>query len=436
MDVKIEKKSETQREIEVTISLEDMEKYVQEAAEEMKKEVNVKGFRPGKAPFSAIENAVGKEKLYEEAAKKAVQDTYPKIIQENNLFAISSPEVNLIKCVPGNEVIYKALVYIMPEVELPDYKKLGETVVKKESKEVVVTDKEVDASLEKIRETKAETKEVDREAKKGDVVSINFKGLIGDDEEKKIEEENFRFTIGEKEMDVLEGFEENIIGMKKDEEKNFSIEVKKNEEDRKELSGKKIDFNVKMLAVMEKELPEVNDDLAKTLPNIKDLDDLKNKIKQGIEKEKKLHENEKLKMKILEELKKQTKKFEIPDILVERELDNMMKNLEGQVAQSGSSLEEYLKQINKTEEEVRKEWRKKAEENITYALILHHISKKEDIQATDEEIEVEVEKYFNAVGREKEKESEENLTRLRAYITDTIKNRKVFDALSLKENNQ
>ncbi len=433
MDVKIEKKSETQREIEVTISLEDMKKYVQETGEEMKKEVNIKGFRPGKASFSAIENEVGKEKLYEEAAKKAVQDTYPKIIQENNLFAISSPEVNLIKCVPGNEVIYKALVYIMPEVELPDYKKLGETVVKKESKEIVVTDKEVDASLEKIRETKAETKEVEREAKKGDVVSINFKGLIGDDKEKKIEEENFRFTIGEKEMDVLEGFEENIIGMKKDEEKSFSIEVKKAEEDRKELSGKKIDFNVKMLAVMEKELPEINDDLAKNLPNIKDLDDLKNKIKQGIEKEKKLHENERLKMKILEELKKQTKKFEVPEILIERELDNMIKNLEGQVMQNGSSLDEYLKQINKTEEDIRKEWRKKAEENISYALILHHISKKENIQATNEEIEVEVEKYFKAAGREKEKESEENLARLRAYITDTIKNRKVFDALSLTE---
>lgn len=433
MDVKIEKKSETQREIEVTISLEDMKKYVQETGEEMKKEVNIKGFRPGKASFSAIENEVGKEKLYEEAAKKAVQDTYPKIIQENNLFAISSPEVNLIKCVPGNEVIYKALVYIMPEVELPDYKKLGETVVKKESKEIVVTDKEVDASLEKIRETKAETKEVEREAKKGDVVSINFKGLIGDDKEKKIEEENFRFTIGEKEMDVLEGFEENIIGMKKDEEKSFSIEVKKAEEDRKELSGKKIDFNVKMLAVMKKELPEINDDLAKNLPNIKDLDDLKNKIKQGIEKEKKLHENERLKMKILEELKKQTKKFEVPEILIERELDNMIKNLEGQVMQNGSSLDEYLKQINKTEEDIRKEWRKKAEENISYALILHHISKKENIQATNEEIEVEVEKYFKAAGREKEKESEENLARLRAYITDTIKNRKVFDALSLTE---
>jgi trigger factor len=203
MNVKIEKKSETQREIEVTISLEDMKKYLEEAGEEMKKEVSVKGFRPGKASLSAIENAVGKEKLYEEAAKKAVQDTYPKVIQENDLFAISSPEVNLIKCVPGNEVIYKALVYVMPEITLPDYKKIGESVVKKESKEVVVTEQEVDASLQKIRETKAETKKVEREAKKGDVVVINFKGLIGDGEEKKIEEENFKFTIGEKEMDVL-----------------------------------------------------------------------------------------------------------------------------------------------------------------------------------------------------------------------------------------
>jgi trigger factor len=432
MDVKIEKKSETQREIEVTISLEEMKKYLEEAGEEMKKEVNVKGFRPGKASLSAIENAVGKEKLYEEAAKKAVQGTYPKVIQENNLFAISSPEVNLIKCVPGNEVIYKALVYVMPEVTLPDYKKIGESVVKKESKEVVATEQEVDASLEKIRETKAETKKVEREAKKGDVVVINFKGLIGDEEEKKIEEENFKFTIGEKEMDVLEGFEENVVGMKAGEEKDFSIEIRGGEEDRKELSGKKIDFNVKMVTVMEKELPEVDDELAKTLPNIKDLSDLKNKIKEGIEKEKQTNENEKLKMKVLEELRKETKEFEIPEILVERELDNMIKNLENQINQNGSSLEEYLKQINKTEDDIKKEWRKKAEENISYALILHYISKEEGVEATDEEIEEEVEKYFKAVGREKEKESDENLGRLRAYISDTIKNRKVFNVLSLK----
>lgn len=432
MNVKIEKKSETQREIEVTIPLEDMKKYVEEAGEEMKKEVSVKGFRPGKASFSAIENAVGKEKLYEEAAKKAVQDTYPKVIQENDLFAISSPEVNLIKCVPGNEIIYKALVYIMPEITLPDYKKIGESVVKKEGKEVAVTDQEVNASLQKIRETKAETKKVEREAKKGDVVVINFKGLIGDEEEKKIEEENFKFTIGEKEMEVLEGFEENIVEMKTGEEKEFSIEVKGAEEDRKELSGKKIDFTVKMVTVMEKELPEVNDELAKTLPNIKDLPDLKNKIKEGIEKEKQTNKNEKLKMKILEELRKETKKFEIPEILVERELDNMIKNLENQINKKGSSLDDYLKQINKTEDDIKKEWRKKAEENISYALILHYISKEEGVEATDEEVEEEVDKYFKAVGREKEKESDENLARLKAYISDTIKNRKVFDALSLK----
>ncbi|MEA2092797.1 MAG: hypothetical protein U9P61_02410, partial [Patescibacteria group bacterium] len=237
---------------------------------------------------------------------------------------------------------------------------------------------------------------------------------------------------GEKEMEVLEGFEENIVEMKTGEEKEFSIEVKGAEEDRKELSGKKIDFTVKMVTVMEKELPEVNDELAKTLPNIKDLPDLKNKIKEGIEKEKQTNKNEKLKMKILEELRKETKKFEIPEILVERELDNMIKNLENQINKKGSSLDDYLKQINKTEDDIKKEWRKKAEENISYALILHYISKEEGVEATDEEVEEEVDEYFKAVGREKEKESDENLARLKAYISDTIKNRKVFDALSLK----
>jgi trigger factor len=436
MDVKIEKKSETKKELEVTISVDDMKSYVEKVTEKMQKDLEVKGFRQGKAPLDVVERTVGKEKIYEEAAKEAVQETYPKAIKENNLFAISSPEVALIKCTPGNEVIYKATVYVMPEIVLPDYKKIGEDVLKKEKREVVVEEKEVESSLQRIRETKAKTQKVDREAKQGDVVTVDFKGVIGESKEKKIEESNFKFTLGEEEMNVLEGFQENIVGMKSGEEKNFSIEIKKDDASKKELSGEKIDFNVKMISVMEKELPEIDDEMAKSFPDVKDLSDLKKKIKEGIKKEKENHEKERLKMKVLEEIKKETKEFEIPEILVEKEQENMLKGFENQLRSNNSSLDQYLEQINKTKEDLKKDWKGKAEENIAYALILHNISNQENIQATAEEIEQEVEKYFKASGRVKEKESEEDLQRMRAYISDTIKNRKVFDALSLKENNQ
>ncbi len=425
MDVKIEKKSETKREIEVTISPEEMEDYVDKAAKRLSGEMNIKGFRPGNAPRSVIENTKGKEVLFEEAAKEAIQETYPKVIEENNLFALSAPQVNLVKCVPGNEVIYKALVYIMPEIKLPDYKKISGETAKKEKKGVKVEEGEVDQSIEKIRETKAKLQKVEREAKNGDAVTLNFKGVFDGKEDKKVEEKNFQLVLGRGDMGALEGFEEKIIGMKEGEKKSFSIDIKQGGE-------QKIDFEVDVVTVMERELPEINDDFASTFPNIENLKQLKEKIEDGIRTEKEKKEKEKVRVKVLEKIKEKTN-FEVPEVLTEKEIDNMMKTVENQLAQNGSSFDNYLKEIGKTEEDLRKDWRKKAEENVSYALILHAISKEEDVDVTPEEIEKEVDRHFSVMGKSKDAEKKEDLERMRNYVHDVIKNQKVFRVLSIDD---
>ncbi len=425
MDVKINEKSETKKEIEVTLSLEEMEKYIKKSVEKFSGEMNIKGFRPGNAPRDVVENTVGKEKLFEEAAREAVQDTYPKIIEEKNLFALSSPQVDLVKCAPGNEVVYRALVYVMPEINLPDYRKISMDTVKKETKEMKVEDKEVEQSIDKIRETKAKLQKVQRELKKNDAAVINFKGVFAGDEEKKVEEENFQIVLGRGDMGALEGFEENILGMKEGEKKNFSLEIQ-------EGKPQKIDFDVEIVSVMERELPDVDDEFAKSFPNIENLKQLKEKIKEGIKLEKEKKEKEKIKAKVLENIKKETS-FEVPEVLTEKETDNMLKTVENQLSQSGSSLDNYLKEIGKTEEELRKDWRNKAEENVSYALILHTISKDENVEVAPEEIEKEVDRHFSVMGKNKEEEKEENLERMRNYVHDVIKNQKVFQVLSIDD---
>ncbi len=425
MDVKINEKSETKKEIEVTLSLEEMEKYIKKSVEKFSGEMNIKGFRPGNAPRDVVENTVGKEKLFEEAAREAVQDTYPKIIEEKNLFALSSPQVDLVKCAPGNEVVYRALVYVMPEINLPDYRKISMDTVKKETKEMKVEDKEVEQSIDKIRETKAKLQKVQRELKKNDAAVINFKGVFAGDEEKKVEEENFQIVLGRGDMGALEGFEENILGMKEGEKKNFSLEIQ-------EGKPQKIDFDVEIVSVMERDLPDVDDEFAKSFPNIENLKQLKEKIKEGIKLEKEKKEKEKIKAKVLENIKKETS-FEVPEVLTEKETDNMLKTVENQLSQSGSSLDNYLKEIGKTEEELRKDWRNKAEENVSYALILHTISKDENVEVAPEEIEKEVDRHFSVMGKNKEEEKEENLERMRNYVHDVIKNQKVFQVLSIDD---
>jgi len=433
MDVKINDKSETKKEIEVTITSQEMEPFLDKTAQKAAGEMNIKGFRPGKAPRDVVENSIGKEKLYEDAAREAIQETYPKIIEENKLFTLASPQVDIIKCAPGNEVVYKATVYVLPEIKLPDYKKISQDTVKKEGKEVKIEDKEVEQALDRVRESKAKTQKVEREAREGDVVVFDFKGDFAGNEEKKVEEKDFRITLGNEEMGALKGFEDNIVGMKAGEKKSFSIKTPKldgSSPQEKQLAGETINFEVEMKNVLEKELPEVNDEFAKTFPDVKGIDDLKEKIREGMKNEKENKEKEKVKLKVLEAIKKETS-FEVPDVLVEKELDNMVKTIENQLLQSGNSFENYLKELGKSEEDLRKEWREKAKGNVSYALILHKISKDEEIKVTDEEIEEEVNRHFKAMGKEKSEEKEENLQRMRAYVSDTLKNQKVFEVLSI-----
>ncbi len=436
MDFNIKKKSETKQVIEVTISVEEMEKYIQSTSQKMAQNMNIKGFRPGNAPFDVIENTVGKEKLFEEAAKDAVQDTYPKIIEEKNLFTLSSPQVDLIKCAPGNEVVYTATVYTMPIIELPDYKEIAKKIVEKESGEVKVEEKEVDQAINKIRENKAKLSSVDREAKKGDLVVINFKGVFQGNEEKKVEEKNFRVVLGGGDLDMLYGFEENILGMKGGERKDFSVEAPSENallEGKKETMEKQvIDFEVELISVMERELPEINDDFAKTFPNIENLEDMKKKIEEGMRKEKERKDKEKIKVNILKKIKEETS-FEVPEILIDKEVDNMQKTIENQLMQNGNSFDNYLKEIKKTEEELKKEWRPRAEENVSFALILHKISQEEKIDVSNEEIEKEIDRHFNAIGKNKESEKAENMERMRMYVHDTLKNQKVFQTLSIDD---
>ncbi len=427
MDVNIEKKTETKREVKVTITPEEMEKFKKKVGGDFAEKMNIKGFRPGRAPLDVIENTVGSEKLYEEAAKEAIQETYPKIVEQNNLFAISSPQVDILKCAPGNEVVYKAIVYIMPEINLPEYKEIAKKTAQKEGKDIEVSEKEVDEMIERVRENKAEMKKVDRVAKKGDAVIINFKGVFGGNEEKKVEEKNFQVVLGGGEMSVIEGFEDELIGMKSGEKKSFSVDIPKTK-DKGEFAGQKIDFEVEVISVMERNLPEVDDNFAKTFPQIESLEQLKERIKEGMKKEKEAKESERIKEKVLENIKKEVD-FEVPDILTEKEVDNMINSIKNQLAQNNASFENYLKEIGKEEEDLRKEWRGKAEENVSYALLLHKISEKEDIKVSPEEIEKEVERHFSTTSRQKEEEKEENLQRMRSYIHDNLKNKKVFELL-------
>ncbi len=427
MKINLEDKENSKKELKVTIETDDFEEYVDRAVQNLSQEMDIKGFRPGNAPREVVENSVGKEKVWQEAARIAVEKTYPEALKEKDLFAISQPEVEFTQLAPGNDLVYTASFYTMPELDLPDYKKIsGEVVSESEDEEVEVDDKEVEDTLERIQNSRATTRAVDREAKDNDHVTISFVGEV--DEEKRIEEEDFDFELGTNQFDSLKGFEEKILGMKAGEDKNFEVEIPEDSQN-KELAGKKINFNLKLESVKEKEVPELTDEFAQNLhPNVSNLEELEEKIKEGIRSEKETKKDESLKMKIVQNLIEATD-FPIPDVLVERELNNMETKMERQLQQSGVTFEDYLEQIDKTKDDLRDEWRSKAEDNVSAAIILHKIAEEENIEVTEDEIEEEVEKHMKASGRSLEDVEDQNLNRLKAHIRDIKKNDKIFEFL-------
>ncbi len=419
MDVKINDISENKKEIKVSLPPKEVEKYSDKAVELVSSETKIDGFRPGKAPKEVVEEKVGKERVWKEMCYQALRETYPKIIEENNFFVVSPPEVNVESMEINSNLDYKITVTILSQINLPEYKKIGKEIAK-EKKEVKVDEEEVKKTLSSIQNSRAKTRSVSRPLQKGDEITITFEGLINGIKQEGLKGEQQKFIIGEQKF--IEGFEENLIGLKPGEESNFSINMKNQEKE----GNQKVDFQVKINDVKEREIPELNDEFASSLGSFSNLNDLHEKVKNNIKFEKELKEKDKNRIKIIDTICEKTK-IEIPKEMVEKELDNMIAEYKEQLSKSGLSFDNYLSQIKKTEEDVRSDWYKRAEKRLMASLILSEIAKKEKIEVTDEEVEKETSTYLNRL-REQNAELPD-YEKLKLYIKDIIQNEKVFQLL-------
>ncbi len=420
MDVKINDTSKSKKEIKVSIPVEELEKYSDKAVELMSSEIKIDGFRSGKAPRSIIEEKLGKERVWKEICYQALRETYPKIIEENQFFIVSPPEVNIDTMEIDKPLTYTIKLDILSEVKLPDYKKIAKETLKNK-KEVNVDEKEIENTLSSIQKSRAKTTNVSRPLQGGDEVVISFQGSINGTKQEALKGEKQNFIIGEQKF--IEGFEENIIGLSPGEKKNFSLKMKSHQKE----GEQDVAFEVEIHDVREREIPELSDEFASSLGNFSDLKDLKDKIKNNIKYEKELKEKEKIRVEIIDKISKETE-VTLPEKMVEKELDNMIAEYKEQLSKSGLSFEHYLDQIKKTEEDIRKDWKERAEKRIIAGIILSEISKKEDVKVTDQEVDQEASIYLS---RLKEQGATElpDYEKLKHYIKDIIQNEKVFQKL-------
>ncbi|MFA5071911.1 MAG: trigger factor [Candidatus Pacearchaeota archaeon] len=407
MKYEIKEISTIKRKAEVEVTPEEFENYYTQALSEISKGVELPGFRKGKVPEKIVEDKVSQEGVLGEAAEAVVRDNWIKIVKEAKIEAISQPKVEVVKVARGNPFVFTAEFEILPEIKLPDLKNIQ---IKKE--EIKIEEKEIEDTLNWLRQSRAKMTKKDEAAENNDFVEFSFSCLnIENDPEKKD-----RIVLGK--GHYVPGMEEALLGMKAGEHKDFKTENPQNKEE--------LEICVKVDSVNKMELPEINDEWVKTLGKFTDVNSLKEDIKKGIKEEKEIAQKQQRREEAIKKVLEKTK-FEVPEALVEREVLFMMDNIKSRVnSELQISLEEYLKQIKKTEEELKKDFEKIAIERVKGFLVLHQISKDEKIEAGEEEINQKIEELLSQYPDKEAAKKNMNMEQAKMYIEDELKREKIF----------
>ena len=421
MNCKVEKtENANEVKLELTVEAAKFDEAMKKVYFKSAKYFNIPGFRKGKAPMNIVEKYYGKEIFYEDAFNDVAQEALEEAVKENKIEVVSRPDIDVTQIGKGQDLIFTAVFQVKPEAELGKYKGIE---VKKI--EYNVTDEDINHELSHMQEHNARLINIeDRPVEKGDITVIDFEGFVDGKAFEGGKAENHELEIGSNTF--IPGFEDQIIGMKIDEEKDINVKFP-DEYFSKDLAGKDATFKVKLHEIKKKELPELNDEFAKDTSEFDTLEELKKSIKDRMEKE----NEQKQKYETEEEVIKavcDNIKVDIPSGMIETETENMLKDIENRLSYQGLKLEQYLKMLGKTKEEMQKEYEPQAIEAIKSRLMLEAVIKAEKIEATDDEIEEKMKEMAKNYGRENDAEFMKN-ENVANYIKEGIKSEKAVNFL-------
>ena len=418
MNVKVEN-TENKNEVKLTFNIEaeKFEAAMKKVYAKTAKYFNIPGFRKGKAPMQLVERQYGSAIFYEDAFNELVPEIYDEAIRENKVEAVSKPEIDIVQMEKGKELIFTAVVETKPEVELGKYKGIE---IKKI--EYTTSDKDIEHELGHMAERNARLVTIeDRPVEKGDITTIDFDGSIDGVQFDGGKAENHELEIGSNTF--IPGFEDQIIGMKLEEERDIKVKFPEDYFS-KDLAGRDAVFKVKLHEIKKKELPKIDDEFAKDVSEFDTLEELKNSIKEKLDTE----NAEKAKYETEEEAIKtvcDNTKLDIPNGMIEMEIDNMVRDMETRLSYQGLNLQQYLQIMGKTEEDIRSNFKEQAEKSVKSRLVLEAIVKAEKIEATPDEVTDKVKEMAKQYGR-KEEELLEN-AQLKDYISESLKTEKAID---------
>ena len=418
MSVKVEN-TENKNEVKLSfvIEAEKFDEAMKKVYAKTAKYFTIPGFRKGKAPMNMVEKQYGTEIFHEDTFNELVPEIYETAIKENNIQVVSNPDIDITQIGKGKDLIFTAMVQIKPEVKLGKYKGIELKKI-----EYNVSDHDIEHELGHMAEHNARLVSIeDRPVEKGDITVIDFEGSIDGVPFEGGKAEKHELEIGSNTF--IPGFEDQIVGMKLEEEKDITVTFPEDYFS-KELAGKPAVFKVKLHEIKKKELPKIDDEFAKDVSEFETLAELKNSIKERMQKaneEKAKYEMEDAALKAVSD----NVEIDIPSGMIDAEIDNMMKDIEQRLQYQGLTLAQYFTLSGKTEAQVREEMKEQAEKAVKSRLVIEAIIKAEDIKPEEKEVEEKLKEMAKNYGKTEEEMSKNEY--IKEYIENNMKVEKAIE---------
>jgi len=404
-------------ELVITVKPADYDKHLKKAAEKISERTAVKGFRKGKVPYEIIKKEVGEMAILQESLETVVKETFYNAVTEEKLETIGMPKIDMEKLAPGNDIVYKAVVGLMPKVKLADISK-----IKIEKKVKPIDEKKLEETLDAIRGMNATEAIKSGPATGTDKLVIDMDMFLDNVPVDGGQSKDYQIYLSEDHY--VPGFNKEIEGLKKGDEKEFTLDFPEAHY-QKMLAGKNVKFKVKVKEVFERKLPELTDDLAKKLGQ-ESVEKLREVIKQNLEKEAAQKAEQSTEVEMLEKLIEKTEFEAIPTVIIDSERQKMFYELKNDLERHSIPIDQYLADIKKTEEELFNDFKVQAEKRAKASLISREVAIEQNIKITDEELDKEIENMKEVYKQEKETLEKLKQPEIRDSIATAMQNKKVM----------
>ena len=383
MSLQVEKLENNTAKLTIEVPAEEFDKAIQAAYQKNKNKFNVPGFRKGKVPYAMVEKMYGAGVFYEEAANELIPDAYANAAAESELEIVARPEINVTQIEKGKSFIFEAEVTLKPEIKLGKYKG-----VKVEAMDTTVTDEDVAAELDKVKEQNARLVAADDKAvEDGDQTTIDFEGFVDGVAFEGGKGEDYPLTIGS--HSFIDTFEEQLIGKKVGEEVEVNVTFPEQYQ-AKELAGKPAMFKVTIKEIKVKEYPELDDDFAQDVSEFDTLDEYKADIKKNLEEKKAQEAEADKESKVIEAIVNDSE-MDIPEKMIEAQCQQMVEEFAQNIAMQGISFDQYMQFTGLTPQKMIEELKPQALKRIQSRLVLEAVVAAENIETTEEELDKEIE---------------------------------------------